>query len=1242
MSGSKKYVEWQIHLPGRSEDMPPMLGSQHHPLLEGVPLVRSVLVMLVKRDSRSMKAAYAFERAMDLPKGTPSQWREMELFDGDYVFVRDLNDHLRETDAGTLAQKDVLACATTGEVHHDQETKQEVDNAVQALVGKGEGGLTDFERMTASKNINNTRCFSIATTVEKQTKICAPAAAGNRLRDVEEYNKVTSKILKASSRMVVDIFKVLPSGVQRAISLNREVINYPSAGCFENDMAPNVQVNIATVNHQSQKSESDLQDDLGQFGEAHFDPNDHPAYLTVVLSASTLPDTTDPGYFHILQLGVFTKLDKHRGVVFSGRRKHGATKPQWTQDTVAIRPSAFRINVVFYPTNTCVNGQGRYPLAAVKTRAEKQELNGKEKDTSILFLTPETKNLSTCTDRQVNRATFATEGTNIMTPEAAANFYGRGGLEWLTQTLRLAEPSLQFSVDPDLFAQAITFNNSLGEREALKTWKHAPDAHFVRPIRVHAIEQFQRFTDRVSSFIPSVATHKTTGGQSENLRSTEATGGQGGHRGYIGTEESESVDAADEMEVESSLRITGDPMDVIGSDATRVDESHTTRGGNTRPAASSTRARGKSDSRRARVPKITAKDALKGTRGATETIKGSPRTNTIQSFKALDGLSLQAIEAEITRLRVELQTHGRGVVNNRTYERIPGGGDMEQLRSSFTILENDPVSADAPRRALEVHRQASSCEHQVLNAQLRTRADRAQIMLSASRARRWVEKDMVEATKDRLRETEMEKGTEARNWLDDIIAVVQNGFVDGRREIILDPEAYPRMLAIGNKPYAFSNTHAPRRYNAGDDREKLHEAIVNAIRVILPGWLGFSLPDGKLERNDRVRAWFVDAMQEYIGPKFLATDIAWTLFSTFKTGHVIRSDRIYRTYTPSPQLMLPFIEALKVHPICDSASDVGVRFREFSDLIDGECIPAPKPSLASTNLHNPEVDRFIRYIDVAYKILKGDRSEVRNPLVAEMIRDPDAHLPIRELVSDRRRSTGPDGPYDTEFIKTQAGLYSALVWRGVTEGTRFAQAGRMKFSDVDDIQDAIDEYARSHNIEATDLNAICERTVHGRYVETRSTSNILPIWMDTLTLQEWETFSRSSPTFGDCFYYLFGNNQGGRDKGWIGGLDTISMFNLVGDLVYAGVVQRPTSEEVARYMYGTKSPSFTALCEMGLISNNTTTIEEVDVGLRVLQGTVDSNIGQDDVQNVGTDLIRLEYALDRYIRFSNGLTAPPV
>jgi hypothetical protein len=138
----------------------------------------------------------------------------------------------------------------------------------------------------------------------------------------------------------------------------------------------------------------ELKEDLGQFGEAHFDSNDHPAYMTVMLSLPTGQHGGDAGYFHILHLGVYTKLVPYRGLVFSGRRKHVGTAPTASGATEDEGRTAFRINAVFYPTKYSVDGQGRYSMGSTYRKREDGKQKGRkhDPDQNVLFTTPEIVN----------------------------------------------------------------------------------------------------------------------------------------------------------------------------------------------------------------------------------------------------------------------------------------------------------------------------------------------------------------------------------------------------------------------------------------------------------------------------------------------------------------------------------------------------------------------------------------------------------------------------------------------------------------------------------------------------------------------------------------------------------------------------------------------------------------------------------------------------------------------------------
>ncbi|KAJ2925530.1 hypothetical protein H1R20_g11565, partial [Candolleomyces eurysporus] len=149
----QSYEQWELDLPGHDRQM----------------LVR-VLVMIIDTSLSAMKDAYKFERQMTVPSDTKEEMAKkglIELTAGDYIFVQDLDLHKSSKEPAEQAEDDVLAVAVAGCNHHDPNAIEEFNAAMEAIVGSGKGGLTDFKREKGAKKINGNRCFSLATTYEK-------------------------------------------------------------------------------------------------------------------------------------------------------------------------------------------------------------------------------------------------------------------------------------------------------------------------------------------------------------------------------------------------------------------------------------------------------------------------------------------------------------------------------------------------------------------------------------------------------------------------------------------------------------------------------------------------------------------------------------------------------------------------------------------------------------------------------------------------------------------------------------------------------------------------------------------------------------------------------------------------------------------------------------------------------------------------------------------------------------------
>jgi hypothetical protein len=116
--------------------------------------------------------------------------------------------------------------------------------------------------------------------------------------------------------------------------------------------------------------------DMGVYGGSHSDENDDAAHYSHMSANSDLPEHLPegqeytPGFFFILQLGVFIVLDRHTSINFSGRRRHGGAPPLCSANHIDGKPAklyqfAYRFVLIFYPPTRMMDGTARWTLGAL-------------------------------------------------------------------------------------------------------------------------------------------------------------------------------------------------------------------------------------------------------------------------------------------------------------------------------------------------------------------------------------------------------------------------------------------------------------------------------------------------------------------------------------------------------------------------------------------------------------------------------------------------------------------------------------------------------------------------------------------------------------------------------------------------------------------------------------------------------------------------------------------------------------
>ncbi|KAF8949810.1 hypothetical protein BDZ97DRAFT_1934993 [Flammula alnicola] len=218
------------------------------------------------------------------------------------------------------------------------------------------------------------------------------------------------------------------------------------------------------------------------------------------------------------------------------------------------------------------------------------------------------------------------------------------------------------------------------------------------------------------------------------------------------------------------------------------------------------------------------------------------------------------------------------------------------------------------------------------------------------------------------------------------------------------------------------------------------------------------------------------------------------------------------------------------------------------------------------------------------------------------------------------------GPFAPDNVRTLAGVFSALVSRGITFGTEFSRRGRSLFTSPDDFRAACRDTGRR------DPQYFCNPSAYGRYNPRRSTSFVDDYWK-LLQIHRWPALDDAGLIpFMVCFRFFKPANKKSRFPE----IGDLTAYLLTADYVYAGVVAKPTLEEMGTIIHIINKGAVKALETVGLLSTRlttqggnrvTSTVEECTEAFRRSHDLVASSAPEQRRAAVGLDYIVTENTL---------------
>ncbi|KAJ6624597.1 hypothetical protein B0H10DRAFT_2323557 [Mycena sp. CBHHK59/15] len=211
------------------------------------------------------------------------------------------------------------------------------------------------------------------------------------------------------------------------------------------------------------------------------------------------------------------------------------------------------------------------------------------------------------------------------------------------------------------------------------------------------------------------------------------------------------------------------------------------------------------------------------------------------------------------------------------------------------------------------------------------------------------------------------------------------------------------------------------------------------------------------------------------------------------------------------------------------------------------------------------LEEFCRFLEESTEI--PDLAIELTTFQTELMKRMDYAYPYRELAPSRKHISGPDGPFTVQRARTNAGLLSAVIFRGITFGTEFMRSYPTFFTDIQDFHRVKDsatrKYVETHGKEPS-TKYFCLKDAYGPCNHRRKVE-LADDYAAALENDSWAAKfeERDKVPFLECFEWLSGylptSSQRGRGKGprkrRFPVLRPLASYLLAADLAYAEAVE---------------------------------------------------------------------------------------
>ncbi|KAH6894930.1 hypothetical protein BKA70DRAFT_1439101 [Coprinopsis sp. MPI-PUGE-AT-0042] len=322
---------------------------------------------------------------------------------------------------------------------------------------------------------------------------------------------------------------------------------------------------------------------------------------------------------------------------------------------------------------------------------------------------------------------------------------------------------------------------------------------------------------------------------------------------------------------------------------------------------------------------------------------------------------------------------------------------------------------------------------------------------------------------------------------------------------------------------------------------------------------------------------------------------------------------------------------------CPSAKDANRFFsseaQEIFPIDEDEDVLDHVPAQKLPSVFEEELRKVVTQAEWLYTLLDNPEALVShmprvrsqadciNNFVHAVQRHTDLYLPFRDHAASRRRILAPGGPFSPEHLRTVAGLFSALVYRGITHNLPYLRdsnpstATRL-FIDFNHFVSTVKPYESKH---------ICNVSAYGSASRARKPANARSYW-------EWATQSENNNWLlgGATQTLKFTDAYNKFLK--LPAFGTLTAYLLAADYALAGVVEFPSPKEVGRVLRAVRSGGWKSLGN-GVFQFDVSSPDATAEAFETYYSRLEAALPVERRVQMGFDVFVAEHMLCKTLRF---------